>query len=147
MKVSFRQEKGNGFVSTVEGKEKITIDDHYANRPELYSPTELLLFAAGACSGPDVLGILEKMKQLPDRYECEISGERMSEFPKIFKFVNVHYKAWGKVKPEALRKAANLSLSKYCHVGITLARAGVDVTFSYSVNGEVIEEMVHPVAE
>ena len=147
MKVSFRQEKGKGFVSTVDGRETLTIDDHYANRPEIYSPTELLLFAAGTCSGPDVLGILEKMKQQLDRYECEVTGERMAEFPKIFKYVNVHYKAWGNVKPEALKKAANLSLSKYCHVGITLARAGIDVTYSYSVNGQKIEEFLHPVQE
>ena len=84
------------------------------------------------------------MRQMPEKYECELTGERREEYPKIFKFVNAHYKVWGNTKPENLKKAINLSLSKYCHVGITLIRAGVDVTYTYSINGQTIESDQHP---
>ena len=144
MKVSFERKNGEGFVSNIDGKDVIRIDDHYTNKPNLLSPTDYLLFAFGGCSGSDILNILEKMRQMPERYECELTGERREEFPKIFKFVNAHYKVWGNTKPENLKKAINLSLSKYCHVGITLIRAGVDVTYTYSINGKTIESDLHP---
>lgn len=144
MKVSFERINGEGFVSNIEGKDVIRIDDHYANKPNLLSPTEYLLFAFGGCSGSDILNIMDKMKQMPEKYECELTGERREEYPKIFKNVNAHYKVWGDIKAENLKRAINLSLSKYCHVGITLRRAGIDVTYTYSINDQVIEKDQQP---
>ena len=47
MKVSFERKNGEGFVSNIDGKDVIRIDDHYANKPNLLSPTDYLLFAFG----------------------------------------------------------------------------------------------------
>ncbi len=144
MDVSFKQEKGKGFVATVPGKDAVMIDDHYADRAERFTPTELLLFAMGSCSSVDVLNILEKMKQLPENYECSVSGEKREEHPKILKWANIHYRAWGAIKPESMKKAINLSLTRYCNVSIMAIYGGVDVTFSYSINDKLVEDRLHP---
>ncbi len=84
-------------------------------------PTELLLIATGACTGLDVISLLQKQRTPFTGLEIEVQGERAPEHPKFFTHVEVVYRL--KAAPEALphlERAAQLSMDKYCSVGHSL---------------------------
>ncbi len=84
-------------------------------------PTEVLLIAAGACTGLDILSLLGKQRVSFAGLDIEVSGERAEEHPKYFTDVEVVYRL--AAGPEALahlERAAQLSMDKYCSVGLSL---------------------------
>jgi putative redox protein len=83
-------------------------------------PTELLLFALGACTGMDVVSILEKMRTSPRKFAITLSAERAPEHPKAVRKVHLTYCAEG-VLEENLRRAAELSQERYCAVAHSLS--------------------------
>ena len=96
------------------------------------SPVELLLFSAGGCSGMDIVSILRKMKTEPEELTIEIADERSAEHPKRITALHMTYIAKGAVPEANLKRAIELSLTKYCTVANTLA-AGVRITHDYRV--------------
>ncbi|GGE20675.1 peroxiredoxin [Marinithermofilum abyssi] len=96
-------------------------------------PTELLLAAAGACSGIDIVGILRKMRLEVESYEMEISGERAEDHPRRFTNVHIHYRLTGDLPEEKVRRAVDLSRDKYCSVSQSL---NGEVTTSFEINGK-----------
>ncbi len=97
------------------------------------TPMELLLSAFGGCSGMDVISILRKKKQNVSRLEMQVQGEKSDDHPKIYKEIHIEYTVSGKdVSEEAVKKAIELSLEKYCSVGATLGKAG-KITHSYKI--------------
>jgi putative redox protein len=84
-------------------------------------PVETLLCALGGCTGMDVISILRKMKSEPTRFRIEIEDERAPEYPKVLTRIHLTYVVEGAVPEENLRKAIDLSLSKYCPIANTLA--------------------------
>ena len=87
------------------------------------SPKQMVLAAVCGCSGMDVVGILDKMKVPYTKLEIEAEAEQTSEHPKVFKFVNMSYKA--DIAPEhldKLKRAAELSHDKYCGVSVMLSK-------------------------
>ena len=104
----------------------------FSGKQESVSPMESVLMAAAACSSIDVEIFLEKMRQPIDRIEVEVKGERVDAVPAIFSDIHLHFKIYGKVKPEKAEKAVGMSMDKYCSVSIMLS-AGVKVTHSHEV--------------
>ncbi|MGD9675370.1 MAG: OsmC family protein [Candidatus Bipolaricaulia bacterium] len=84
-------------------------------------PVEALLCALGGCTGMDVVSILRKMKTEPRSFRIEIEDERAAEYPKVLRKIRLTYIATGAVPEENLRKAIDLSLTKYCPIANTLA--------------------------
>lgn len=136
IKVSFRLDAKEGFVSTVDGKQQISIKNSQSDNTRNFSPTELSLFGMAGCTGDDVLSILGKMKEDVKTFSIEIEGHRYHEPPKVLREVHLSYSATGKVSPDKFRKAINLSLSKYCSVSILARRGGAHFTYDFSVNGK-----------
>ena len=102
---------------------KIEIDGFRENGP---SPMQLLLFALGSCTGIDMVVILEKMKQEITGLQIEVKGERQEkEQAKVWKEMEVVFHIKGKVDPKKAERAMNLSLEKYCSVGLTLANVKI----------------------
>ncbi len=139
MEVSFEQVEGKGFHTDVEGKDSIVINDNSEGLNALF-PTQLLALAMGSCSSADVLSILKKKRQNVTRYRCSIIYDREEDHPKILKNPVIHYQIWGEVDPDAAKRSVFLSLSKYCNVSITVKRAGINVGYKISVNGEAVDE-------
>jgi len=84
-------------------------------------PTELLLMATGACTGLDVISLLEKQRVTFSGLDIEVTGERAPDHPKYFTDIAVVYRL--KAAPDALphlQRAAALSMEKYCSVGLSL---------------------------
>jgi putative redox protein len=69
----------------------------------------------------DVISILRKMQTEPTRFRIEIDDERAPEYPKVLTKIHLTYAVAGPVPEENLRKAIDLSLSKYCPIANTLA--------------------------
>ncbi len=98
-------------------------------------PMLSLLMAMGACSGIDIVMILEKQRQSFDTLVIEVKGEREKEVtPALWIKAHVHYILSGNVEPGKAEKAAQLSVDKYCSVAETLRRAGCAISYSVSVH-------------
>jgi len=93
-------------------------------------PVEVLLCALGGCTGMDVVSILRKMKTEPRGLRIEIDDEREADLPKAIRAIHLTYIVSGDVPEENVRKAIDLSLSKYCPIANTLAgRASITSEF------------------
>jgi putative redox protein len=93
------------------------------------SPMEMLLVALGGCTGMDVVSILEKKRQSVTNFEILIHGDRAEEHPKVYTSITVEYVVTGHaVDPEAVRRAIELSETKYCSVMATLRNTAKVVT-------------------
>ena len=94
-----------------------------------------LLMACGACSGIDIVMILEKQRQAFESLEIIVSGERETDkIPALWRTVDIAYHLSGEIALEKAERAAALSVEKYCSVLETLRRAGATVTFSVTTH-------------
>ncbi|MCK5140435.1 MAG: OsmC family protein [Thermodesulfovibrionia bacterium] len=97
------------------------------------NPMELLLMAFGGCSGMDVISILRKKKQNVSKLELDVEGEMAKDHPHMYTSMHIEYIATGKnISEDAVKRAIELSLEKYCSVGATLGKAA-KITHSYKV--------------
>lgn len=100
-----------------------------------FRPMELLLVGFGGCTGMDVVSILRKKRQDVSGLEMNVRGEKSDDYPKIYREVHIEYVVKGKrIQQEAVARAIELSLGKYCSVGATLAKAGKIVSSFKIIN-------------
>lgn len=86
-------------------------------------PMELLLLALGACTGTDVVTILQKKRQKLQSLEIICSGERASDPPQVWTKLEVLYRLRGDLDKAAVERAIQLSEEKYCSVSATLRKS------------------------
>jgi putative redox protein len=90
-------------------------------------PAELLVVAQAGCTAMDVVSILRKKRQAFTRYRVRVIAEQRDDPPPhVFEQVRIVHVVDGPVEVEALRRAIELSATKYCTVTANLA-AGVTV--------------------
>jgi putative redox protein len=100
-----------------------------------FRPMQLLLAALGSCSAIDVIAILKKQRQKVDQFKIEVKGEREKDIvPSLWKEVSVTFFLWGDVDAEKAKKAADLSIEKYCSVAETLRKSGTSITWKIKIN-------------
>ena len=81
------------------------------------SPKALMLSSLAACSGLDVVSLLEKMRASVADFKIDISAELTEEHPKYYKTVLIDYHFYDKnLNEKKIHKAVNLSIEKYCGV-------------------------------
>ncbi len=97
------------------------------------SPMELLLIALGGCTSMDVVSILRKMKEDVRDYRLSIEAERAQEHPKYYTKIHLKYVFYGKdLKEENIRRAIELSQTKYCSVSENL-KGRSEITYSFEI--------------
>lgn len=109
-------------------------------RPEYHGeasgirPLEVVLHGLAACTGMDVISILEKKRQDVRSFEIQVRAEqRTEEYPKIYTRIELEFVVGGYgVNPNAVQRAIELSEEKYCSVGGML-RDEVKVETSFRV--------------
>jgi putative redox protein len=112
------------------GGPAILIDGDNAAGP---GPMLTLLLAAAACTGSDVVLILEKMRLKPRSFRIEASGRRRDGDPRRYLSIHLVYHVGGSGLEEAkVRRAIDLSLEKYCSVIHSLA-PDIAVTYDLSL--------------
>jgi len=125
--MQFEGSSSSGHMLTMDA------DDDSGGHNKGFRPMELLLVGFGGCSGMDVISILRKKRQNVTGLEMNVKGKKADSYPHVYTDVHIEYVVKGKgVEKEAVERAINLSLEKYCSVGATLAKAG-KITHSYRI--------------
>jgi putative redox protein len=137
------QGEGRQFVAESGTGHALVMDDAQGHTGP--KPIELALLALGGCTGFDVIGILRKKRQTVTRYEIELHAEQNSEPPSYFTRVEIKHRLWGRIEPEAVQRAIELSEAKYCAVGAMISKtAKIEATFEIlpDVTPETAREVV-----
>lgn len=97
-------------------------------------PMHLVLSALGSCSSIDILSILRKQQMSVDDYRVSINAERMEgAVPSLFRSIHIHYRFTGRLDPDKVKRAIDLSLGKYCSVAALLyPTARIESSFEIS---------------
>ncbi len=130
--ISVTWKQGLTFEASAETGATLTLASHTDGISSM-TPVEALLASAAACSGMDVISILEKKRQVVTSYRVEIEHERGPEgtFPRPIVGVTVQHIIVGdNLDPVAVARAGELSNEKYCTVLATL-RIPVAVTSTW----------------
>jgi putative redox protein len=97
-------------------------------------PMRALLTSLGACTGMDVVAILNKRKQKLTSLEIQLSGERPEHgLPKPWTSIHVKYVLSGvNLEKKYVEEAIKDSTEKFCSVGATL-QPTARITHSYEI--------------
>lgn len=96
-------------------------------------PMELLLIGIGGCSGMDVISILRKKKQAVSGFEINVQGQKAEDYPKKYTGITLEFVIKGRdISEDAVKKAVQLSMDKYCSVKATL-EGSAKIEFAYRI--------------
>lgn len=95
-------------------------------------PMEMLALSLGSCTAMDVLSILRKMRQPIEAFRVEVSGEKADDHPRRYTSLEVVYYFKGELDAAKVRRAIDLSETRYCSVEATL-RPAVPITSRYVI--------------
>lgn len=96
-------------------------------------PMELLLVGLGGCSGMDIISILKKKKQDITGLEINVKGEKAEKYPKKFTEIDLEFVVRGRnISEDAVKRAVDLSMNKYCSVKATL-EGSAKINFFYKI--------------
>ena len=124
-------QQGLRFTGNEPGGPAITVDGDNVMGP---GPILTLLLAAAACSGSDVVVILEKMRVNLRGLRIEVAGTRREEEPRRYVAIHLDYHLGGEgIDLVKARRAIDLSLEKYCSVIHSLA-PDIAVTYALSLD-------------
>lgn len=88
-----------------------------------FSPKAMLLSGLAACSGIDIVDILEKMKVPVESMVIDTEADQTETHPRVFKDILITYRIRTEAgNEEKIRKAIELSLNKYCGVSAMLKK-------------------------
>jgi putative redox protein len=97
-------------------------------------PAELLVVAQAGCTAMDVVAILRKKRQAFTRYEVRVTGEQRDDpAPHVFERIRIVHVVEGGADVEAVRRAIELSATKYCTVTGNLASGVAEIRHAYVV--------------
>ena len=125
--------EGDGlrFVATAGSGHSIVLDDSTGDTG--MRPSELMPLALAGCTAMDVLSILRKKQQPVTRYELDATGEQRPGTPTRFVRMDVTHVVDGDLDEAAVRRAIELSATRYCAVGATLASGIVEIHHGYRI--------------
>lgn len=107
------------FRGGLPGGPTTTVDGDNA---EAMGPMALLLTSLAGCTGSDMVHILGRMRMPPLRCRVVARGTRREEEPRRYVAIHLVFEVSGEGLDEAkVRRAAALSLEKYCSVAHSLA--------------------------
>ncbi len=98
------------------------------------SPKQLLLSSLAACTGMDVVALLEKMRVPFTGLEIDIDADLTREHPKVYTEIRLKYLIFGEnLNREKVEKAVRLSQEKYCGVSAMLRKnSPIDYSIAYA---------------
>ncbi|MBI5847685.1 MAG: OsmC family protein [Nitrospirae bacterium] len=126
---------GMQFVATADSGHAVVMDagQEVGGINSGSRPMELLLMGIGGCSGMDIISILRKKKQQVTGLEAHVSGVMADDYPHKYTEIAIEYIVTGrKLSEEAVKRAVQLSMDKYCSVKATLEGAA-RIDFSYRI--------------
>src|SRR5512136_2656684 len=89
-----------------------------------FRPLELMAISLAGCTAMDVVSILKKKQQDVTAFEVKIHADRAEQHPKVFTHTIITYIITGHdLDEQALRRAIELSTTKYCPAQAMLVKA------------------------
>jgi len=125
---------GNGlrFITSTGSGHTIATDDAAGDSGP--RPMELLLVAQAACTAMDVASILRKARQAFTGYEVRVAGEQREDRPPhVYERIEVVHFVDGDVDVEVMRRAVQLSATRYCSVAGNLASGIAEIRHGFVV--------------
>jgi len=126
--------EGDGlrFVAKAGSGHSIVLDDGRSDTG--MRPAELVPLAVAGCTAMDVISILRKKREPVSRYEIHATGAQQDAHPHAFTRIDVVHVIEGEaISIEAVRRAIELSATKYCAVGATLSTGLTEIHHAYVV--------------
>ena len=131
--VDLRHQGGMHFAAAPSSGHPLEFDDRRSNQGG--SPVETMLSALGACTAMDVISITAKKRQRVETYEIHVTGSQRDEYPQVFtEIVVVHEVTGPGLSEAAIRRAIELSATKYCPVNAMLSAGATVVHHRYLVH-------------
>lgn len=126
--VQFLGESGSGHTVVMDGP-----PDHGGRNMGL-RPMETILIGIGGCASFDVISILAKSRQALVDCRCELTAQRADAVPSVFTKIHMQFVVTGtKLKEAQVKRAVELSATKYCSATQMMMDANVEVTHDYTV--------------
>lgn len=120
------------FTATTGTKRTIVYGDAAADG-EL-SPVETIAVSLAACSAMDVISIATKKRQEISAYQIHVEATQRDEYPQVLTQAIVTHEVEGPVVEEvAIKRAIELSATKYCPVNAMLSAGPTEVHHRYRV--------------
>ena len=133
--VRFEHKGGMAFRAEPSSGHPMDFDDRKSNSGA--SPVETVLSALGACSAMDIISIVGKKRQAVTRYRLEVTGTQRDEYPQVFTEITVTHELDGTgLSLAAIRRAIELSATKYCPVNAMVSAGATVVHHRYRVHSE-----------
>lgn len=109
---------------------KIDASEVIGGKGKGFRPMELLAGSLAGCMSIDVMNILRKQRLKVDYFEIEINAKRREEIPQTFMSIELIINVKECDLNDKLKKAVQLSISKYCSVAHSLKS---DVVLTYRI--------------
>jgi putative redox protein len=98
------------------------------------SPVETVLAALASCSAMDIVSIVGKKRQAITSYSLDVTGDQRDEYPQVFSEITVVHVIEGTDLSEAaIRRAIELSATKYCPVNAMISAGATIVHHRYRI--------------
>jgi putative redox protein len=121
------------FVASTGTKRTLVYGDE-APTGEL-SPVETIVVSLAACSAMDVISIAVKKRQRISSYRVQVEASQRDEYPQILTRIDVIHEIEGPLVDEAaIRRAIELSATKYCPVNAMLSAGATEVHHGYRIH-------------
>ncbi|MCM5703913.1 OsmC family protein [Larsenimonas salina] len=136
MKATVKWTDGRQFVTESGSGHSVVIDGNPDNggRNTGPRPMELMLMGLGGCTSYDVINILEKSRQAVTDCVATIEAERADTTPSVFTKIHIHFVVTGRaLKESQVKRATELSATKYCSASLMLEAGGVEITHSFEM--------------
>jgi putative redox protein len=125
-------EGGDRYVASTGSSRTIVYGDEVP-RGEL-SPVESIAVSLAACSAMDVYPIVLKKRQHVSQYRIHVEAHQRDEYPQVLTHVYVTHEIEGpNVQEAAVRRAIELSATKYCPVNAMISAGATEVHHGYRV--------------
>jgi putative redox protein len=135
MKAVVKRVQGMTLAAKADSNHWLTMDAAEANggTDAGSRPVELILMGLGGCTSMDVLSILQKKRVTIDDYEVVVEADRSEDHPKVFTHIRIKFIFYGKnISEEAVKRAIELSETKYCSVSAMLSKTSA-ITTEYEI--------------
>ena len=124
--------EGNVFLGSDTSGHAVVYDSSDGTAKGI-SPMRALLTSLGACTGMDVVAILNKRKQHLKSLKILVSGGRPEHgLPKPWTSIHIKYVLSGELEQRFVEEAIKDSTEKFCSVGATL-KPTAKITYSYEI--------------
>ena len=136
MDASVTWKQGMTFTGTADTGFEVPLgaDPQVGGANDGFRPLELMAVSLAGCTAMDVVSILRKKQQELTAFQVKVQSDQAQEHPHVFTHTVITYQVTGRNLDEAaLRRAVELSVTKYCPANAMLSKV-VPIELHYEIH-------------